>query len=141
MSSTGPTDVVVDRRPDGTLLIRSSHELAGYAEKITERLDHWARHASYRTFLAQREPNGRWRNVTYAEAQYFARRIGQALLNRGLSVERPVIILSGSDIEHVLLGLGAMYAGVPSTRPILASGECSAAAVTTRARPKSATIA
>jgi feruloyl-CoA synthase len=109
----GPSDIVVDRRPDGTLLVRSPHELGSYAEKMTERLDYWAQHASYRTFLAERNANGRWRNVTYAEAQYFARRIGQALINRRLSVERPVLILSGNDIEHALLGLGAMYAGVP----------------------------
>jgi feruloyl-CoA synthase len=109
----GPTDIVVDHRSDGIILVRSPHELASYAEKMTDRLDHWARHASYRTFLAERDANGRWRNVTYAEAQYFARRIGQALIHRGLSVERPIIILSGNDIEHALLGLGAMYAGVP----------------------------
>jgi len=109
----GPTDIVVDRRPDGTILVRSPHELGSYAARMTDRLDHWARHASYRTFLADRDAHGRWRNVTYAEAQYFARRIGQALINRDLSVERPVIVLSGNDIEHALLGLGAMYAGVP----------------------------
>jgi feruloyl-CoA synthase len=80
---------------------------------MTELLDHWARHASYRTFLAQREPKFGWRNVTYAEAQFFSRRIGQAILNRGLSVERPVVILSGTEIEHALLGIGCMYAGVP----------------------------
>src|SRR4026207_1953871 len=109
----GPTDIVVDRRPDGTILVRSPHELGSYAERMTDQLDYWARHASYRTFLAERDAHGRWRNVTYAEAQYFARRIGQALINRDLSVERPVIILSGNDIEHALLLLGAMYAGVP----------------------------
>ena len=51
--------------------------------------------------------------MTYAEAQFFARRIGQAVLNRGLSVERPVVILSENEIEHALLGIGCMYAGVP----------------------------
>jgi feruloyl-CoA synthase len=109
----GPTDIAIDRRPDGTILVRSPHELGSYAEKMTERLDHWARQASYRTFLAERDANGRWRNVTYAESQYFARRIAQALIRRDLSVERPIVILSGNDIEHALLGLGAMYAGVP----------------------------
>jgi len=113
--SPSPSDrsVLIDRRPDGTLLARSPLELGPYAEKMTERLDYWAGRASYRTFLAERDSGGKWRNVTYAEAQYFARRIGQALVNRGLSVERPVIILSGNSIEHALLGLGAMYAGVP----------------------------
>jgi feruloyl-CoA synthase len=105
--------IVVDRRPDGTLLVRSPHELGSYPPKMTAAFDYWAHHASYRTFLAERDSHGRWRKLTYAETQYFARRIAQALVNRGLSVERPVVILSGNDIEHALLGLAAMYAGVP----------------------------
>jgi len=109
----GPSDIVVDRRADGSILVRSPHPLGAYPERMTEPFDHWARHASYRTFLAQREPKFGWRNVTYAEAQFFARRIGQAVLNRGLSVERPVVILSENEIEHALLGIGCMYAGVP----------------------------
>ena len=32
---------------------------------------------------------------------------------RGLSAERPLMILSGNDIEHALLQLGALYAGIP----------------------------
>ena len=93
--------------------MRSPHVLGPYPDTMTQLLDHWAHHASYRTFLAQREPKWGWRNVTYAEAQFFARRIGQAIFNRGLSVERPVVVLSGNEIEHALLGLGCMYAGVP----------------------------
>jgi len=109
----GPSDIVIDRRTDGSILVRSPHPLGKYPEKMTEPLDYWATHASYRTFLAQREPKFGWRNVTYAEAQFFARRIGQALLNRDLSVEHPVVILSENEIEHALLGIGCMYAGIP----------------------------
>jgi feruloyl-CoA synthase len=109
----GPSDVVIDHKPDGTILARSPHLLGKYPKKMTELLDHWARHASYRTFLAQREPRFGWRNVTYAETQFFARRIGQALLNRDLSVQNPVIVLSGNEIEHALLGIGCMYSGIP----------------------------
>ncbi len=42
-----------------------------------------------------------------------ARAIGQALLDRGLSAQRPLTILSGNDLEHLQLSLGAMWAGVP----------------------------
>ena len=42
-----------------------------------------------------------------------ARAIAQALLDLGLSAERPVAILSDNDLEHLLTGLGAMLAGVP----------------------------
>ena len=40
------------------------------------------------------------------------RAIGQALLERGLSRERPLAILSDNDIEHALLALACMHVGV-----------------------------
>jgi feruloyl-CoA synthase len=110
--SLGPSDIVIDQRGDGTIYVRSPHALRNYPARMTDPLDHWAAHASYRTFLAEKSSTG-WRNVTYAETQFFARRIGQALLNRDLSFENPIVVLSGNDIEHALLGLGAMYAGIP----------------------------
>ena len=50
---------------------------------------------------------------SYAQALADARAIAQALLDHRLSAERPLAILSDNDIEHLLLGLGAMLAGVP----------------------------
>jgi len=41
------------------------------------------------------------------------RRIGQWLLDRGLSAERPLLVLSGNDLEHSQLMFAAMYAGIP----------------------------
>jgi feruloyl-CoA synthase len=38
--------------------------------------------------------------LSYAEVLDRARRIGQSLLDRGLSAERPLLILSGNDLEH-----------------------------------------
>src|SRR5205814_4263482 len=38
---------------------------------------------------------------------------GAALLTRNLSTERPIVILSGNDLDHALLGLAANYVGVP----------------------------
>jgi feruloyl-CoA synthase len=56
---------------------------------------------------------GDWRHVTYAEAWKTARNIAQSLINRGLNAERPVVILSENSLEHALLALGCMVAGVP----------------------------
>jgi feruloyl-CoA synthase len=56
---------------------------------------------------------GDWRHISYAQALASARSIGQALLDRGLNAERPVAILSENDLEHALLALGCLYAGVP----------------------------
>jgi feruloyl-CoA synthase len=102
-------------RPDGTIIVDSIDTLGRFPRAITERLEHWALVAPERVFLAERNANRAWRSVTYAEAFASVRAIGQALLDRGLSAERPVLILSGNDIEHALLGLAAMHVGIPYT--------------------------
>ena len=109
----GQRDIVVERNPDGTIHLRSPHPLAPYPGKLTERLEHWARTAPTRIFLAQRAAGDGWRAISYGETLAQVRRIGAALIERGLSPERPIVILSGNDIEHALIGLAANYVGIP----------------------------
>ena len=109
----GPQDVTVERRTDGTLILRSPEPLGPYPDKITERLDHWAKVAPDRVFMAERGADDAWRTVTYAQARHEARAIGAALLTRKLSAERPIAILSGHSIDHALLALAALYVGIP----------------------------
>jgi len=104
--------VVVERRAGGALHLRSPHALGAYPTKLTERLDHWARVAPDRVLFAQRAGSS-WRTLTYLEASRRARRVGAALLAKQLSAERPLVVLSGNDLEHALLHLGALYAGIP----------------------------
>src|SRR6478752_275369 len=94
----GPASVVVDREPGGGYLLRSPARLNEYPVRLTERLLHWATEAPERTFIAKRVAGGDWRRISYAEALRYARRIGQALLARGLSAERPLMILSENDL-------------------------------------------
>jgi feruloyl-CoA synthase len=109
----GPPDVVLDHKADGTIHLRSPHRLEAYPEKLTQRLEHWAKVAPDRVLFAQRTAAGEWRKLTYAQTLAQVRGIAQALLQRNLSPERPIAILSGNDIEHALLGLAAMYVGIP----------------------------
>src|SRR5258705_8310542 len=109
----GPRDVVVDRRPDGTFHLTSPRALAPYPARLTERLEHWATVAPERTYLAQRDATGGWRRISYGETLDQVRRMGASLLTRDLSPERPIVILSGNDIEHALLALAATYVGIP----------------------------
>src|SRR4051812_27934246 len=110
--SLGPADVKAEHRPGGIVHLRSPHALGPYPAKLTERLEHWARRAPERVFLAQRAGSG-WRKITYSEALMRARRGGEAPIARKLSAERPVVVLSGNDIEHALIHLGSMLAGIP----------------------------
>jgi feruloyl-CoA synthase len=109
----GPQEINVERRPDGTLILLAPQPLGPYPDKITERLDHWAKVAPDRVFMAERDAAGAWRSVTYAEARAQARAIGAALIARKLSAERPIAILSAHSIDHAMLALGALYVGVP----------------------------
>jgi feruloyl-CoA synthase len=108
----GDSAVVTCER-DGTTYVRAAAALAPYALRVADRLVHWAAHAPDRSFLAQRDADGAWQHLSYADALARVRRLGQSLLARGLGVERPVLILSGNDIEHALLGLACMHVGVP----------------------------
>jgi feruloyl-CoA synthase len=108
----GPNELVTERRPDGTLRVRSPRPLGAYPAKLTERLDHWAARAPERLLFAQRAEAG-WRRLTYGEARDKAWRLAAGLLARGLSPERPLAVLSSNDLEHALLLLAALYAGVP----------------------------
>jgi feruloyl-CoA synthase len=108
----GPSDAIFEYRADGAILIHSPHTLSPYPTKLTERLVHWARETPERTFLAQRDASGAWRTLNYAQTLGCVRSIGQALIDRKLSADRPVAILSGNDLEHALLALAAMHVGV-----------------------------
>ena len=109
----GPADVVVERRDDGAILMRSPHALPAYPRMLTERLVHWSKVAPDRVFLAQRDAVAGWRTMSYAQTLTAVRAIAAALLQRGLNAARPVAILSGNDIEHAFLGLAAMHVGIP----------------------------
>jgi feruloyl-CoA synthase len=110
--------VVLREGADCARYLQADVALQPYAARMTDRLVHWAEVAPDRSFMARRERladgrTGEWRHVTYRGALERARSIGQALLDRGLGVERPVAILSENDLEHALLSLGCLYAGVP----------------------------
>ncbi|TKC92325.1 feruloyl-CoA synthase [Trinickia terrae] len=107
----GPIEVTETR--EGTLRVRSATPLGAYPERVIDRLFEHAATAGERTFIARRGADGQWRRVSYAQAAAAARSIGEALLARGLDAERPVAILSGNSIEHALVALGCLCAGVP----------------------------
>src|SRR6202158_2907317 len=111
--SFGDPAVTIERRDDGTIYLRPKKALGEYPVRLTDRLHHWAEAAPNRIFMAERDPGGGWRQITYAELLVSSRHIASSLLARGLSAERPVLILSGNSIDHALVAFGALYAGIP----------------------------
>jgi feruloyl-CoA synthase len=110
--SFGDPAVTVDRRDDGTIYLRPKIPLGDYPVRLTDRLHHWAKTEPNRIFMAERDAGG-WRQITYAQLLGLARHIASAFLARGLSTEKPIVILSGNSIDHALVAFGALYAGIP----------------------------
>jgi feruloyl-CoA synthase len=111
--SFGNPAVNIERRDDGTIYLRPKTRLGDYPVRITDRLHHWANAEPHRVFMAERNAARGWRQITYAELLTSSRHIASALLARGLSAERPIVILSGNSVDHALLAFGALYAGIP----------------------------
>lgn len=109
-------DMEVKRKNDGTVYIASRTPLAARPKSIPHLLDERAAKHPSRPWLRQRAPNfGPWREVTYGAASDMTRSLAQALLDRGLGPQAPLLILSGNSIEHALMSLAAQRIGAPAT--------------------------
>ncbi|NOJ41942.1 feruloyl-CoA synthase [Bradyrhizobium australiense] len=107
--------IVADRRADGSILVRSTTPLQPSARCIGDWLEHWARLAPDRTFLADRASiDTPWTTVTYKDALKQVRSAAAWILAQGLNSERPLVILSDNSVEHALFALAAQHVGVPS---------------------------
>jgi feruloyl-CoA synthase len=103
----------LERRPDGTLLVKPDEQLGAYPNVLTDRVAHWASKFPDRVCIAKRDTSGEWRRLTYAEVWQAIRNVGEALLAFGLSADRPVMILSENDLEQFILTLAAQHVGIP----------------------------
>ena len=105
---------VVHKEEDGIWRMHLKQALASYDRRITDALVRGATHYPDRTFVAERCPEtDAWIRVSYGEMYAAVQHLGQALLNLGLTAERPLAILSGNDIAHLKLALAAQHVGVP----------------------------
>lgn len=122
MGSRGPLRQVrfwtpkleMQRREDGSILVWQREPLPSFPRALAQKLVEWAQKSPNSVFIADRYgPGGVWRELTYAQALANAQRLGQALLDYGLSPQHPLLILSGNDIEHAQLALACLLVGVP----------------------------
>ena len=103
---------VVASAAGDAVLLRSAEPLGEYPVSVVHSVREHARVTPDHPLVAER--SGRdWRHLTYAEAVAAAGAIGQGLLERGLGPGRPLLILSGNSVDHLLVTLGAMTAGIP----------------------------
>jgi feruloyl-CoA synthase len=108
----GSMAATAEPRADGTAIIRSVEALGPYPRAIVDALESWAQKTPDAILIADREGAG-WRELSYAQVRARIPPLAQALLDAGLSAERPLIVLSGNEVEHFLLGMAAIWVGIP----------------------------
>jgi feruloyl-CoA synthase len=108
-----PPDIAMDRRDDGSIVLASRQALPEAEPSIPAVLTRRAAEHPDRPLAAQRDANDRWVTLSYGEAQRRARALAHAFAGLGLGAEKPLMILSGNSLEHLLVSLGAYAARVP----------------------------
>lgn len=104
--------IVMARRDDGAVLLRSAEPLGEHAPSVAHLFRAGAAAHPDRVLAAQRAGDG-WTTLTWGAARERADGLAQGFLDHGLGPERPLMVLSGNSLEHLLLTLGAYTAGVP----------------------------
>ena len=107
-----PPHVSCERDSDGVVRLRSTEPLRPYDPSLARLFRAAVEHNSAGIFLAERD-GGTWRKLTYEAARPLVDALAAGLIERALSAERPVMILSANSIDHALLTLAGHTAGVP----------------------------
>lgn len=106
--------VDVERRDDGTTILRCPEPLAPVPISLVALLRQRAADHPDRDFLCERDGTGAWRRVTYRDVLTGANAVAQTLLDGGHGPERPLAILSDNSINQAIMMFGAMTVGVPA---------------------------
>jgi feruloyl-CoA synthase len=107
--------ITVDRRADGSVIVKSTVPLRPAARCVGDWLEHWARQTPAKIFLGERAGvDAPWTTVSYGGALRQVRSAASWILAQGLSAQRPLVILADNSVDHALFALAAMHAGVPA---------------------------
>ena len=114
-STFGPTATLKSVLPNGNIHVKNKQALAEYPERITDKLCYWADKQADKTFLARRDSQGNWQELSYGDTLQQVESIAQSLLNMGFEAGESIAILSENSLEHALLSLAALHIGIPYT--------------------------
>ena len=97
----------VERRANGEMILRSPQQIEPYPNQLGFYLRRWAKEKPDVLVLAERAPDGSWRRVVYSEMLSAVEALGQAFIDRGMSVERPLMVLSEKSIDLAMMTLAS----------------------------------
>lgn len=110
-ASPPPPSVTLDRRDDGSIILRSGLPLGPVPKSLAHVFDERAERAPNAIFMRQRGASGGWRSISYAEARRAADGLAQWLIDKGLGVGDVVSFLSEPSIEHGIAAIGVQRSG------------------------------
>ncbi len=108
----GQFTATVERRDDGSAIVRPDQVLGDYPRSIVDALEAWAEKTPDAVLIADRDGDD-WRRMSFKQVLDAIKPLASALLDAGLSPERPLIVISANEIEHFLLGMAAIWVGIP----------------------------
>jgi feruloyl-CoA synthase len=95
----------------GAFTLHHPEPLAPHARCVGEWLERWARETPDAPAFAEPLAGGGWRALSYAELRQQVGNVAQALLDRRLPADRPIVVLSDNALDHLLLALATMHIG------------------------------
>ena len=107
-----PQELDVEKREDGTLILRSPIKLAEYEVNVGNKFKKTCEQVPENIWLAERD-NEAWTKLSYKKALKNINSISQYIIDNGLNQKKPIMILSGNSINHGLLNVAGLFCGVP----------------------------
>ncbi|MFK7842547.1 MAG: AMP-binding protein [Sphingorhabdus sp.] len=107
-------DLDVEHLKDGAIIMHSRTPLTLRELHLPAYLTRHANARPDRAWLAQRKiESGDWRELSFSDAKRQVDGMAQAILDMQIPVGRSLLIPSGNSIEHAVMMLAGMQAGVP----------------------------
>jgi feruloyl-CoA synthase len=108
-----PPSVVRHALPDGAFTLSSTEALGEVTRCVGDWLEHWTRITPAAIFLSERDAEGAWVKLSYAQTRSKVGALAQALLDLDLPTDAPVVCLSDNSLDQALLMLATMHIGRP----------------------------
>jgi feruloyl-CoA synthase len=97
----------------GGFILACSDPLEEVTRCIGDWLEYWAARTPNALFLAERDAEGEWVRMTYAQVREQVGKLAQGLLDLGIGPTAPVVCLSDNSLDQALLTLATMHIGRP----------------------------
>lgn len=107
-----PRDIEATNGAGGVIYLKSRVPLQPYARHLPEFLLKWSTERPDQIWLAQRDAQDQWQTLTYAAGKVAVDSLTEALIDMPNSARGPLLILSGNSIEHAVVAMAAMQAGI-----------------------------